>query len=91
MLNQFQCDTLKEPFSKGARPLQKGRALSHPPSQSEHALSQRGVPSPKGARPFPKGRALPQRGAPSPKGALLPNGQNPDQLVETDRGLTHTQ
>ncbi len=52
-----------------AHPFQKGRALSHPPSQSEHALPERGAPSPKGARPLQKGRALSKRGAPSPKGA----------------------
>jgi hypothetical protein len=51
-----------------ARPFQKGRALSHPPSQSEHALPERGAPSPKGARPIQKGRALSKRGAPSSKG-----------------------
>ncbi len=31
-----------------AHPFQKGSAFSHPPSQSEHALPERGAPSPKG-------------------------------------------
>ncbi|MFN9910346.1 MAG: hypothetical protein ACK56F_30245 [bacterium] len=48
----------------------------------------RARPNTKGARPPPKGRALPHRGAPSPKGALLPNSQSPDPKKETDRGLT---
>ncbi len=87
------------PFRRGA-PFQKGRALSHPPGQSEHAtkgraLSKRAHPLQRGA-PSPKGRALSKRGTPSPKGAQplkrdsLPFCQAVSQELRMDEEIAKT-